>query len=151
MWFSLHQQDMEIPGLRTFTEQWGVCCSRQPHLPSRVSPVVPTALTSPSLPTQAYSGLLLDSILNYCHATRLSQLALFLGPQADMLCVLYSSGALFFITAPSQEQSLSPGLPCNLRDAPLCRLVAVLALISSSAPRSRVCVPQLCLREHAAS
>lgn len=33
-----------------------------------------------------------------------------LGPQADTLCVLYSSGALFFITAPSQEQSLSPAI-----------------------------------------
>lgn len=121
-------------------------CSWQPHLPSSVSPVGPTALTSPSLPTQAYSGLLLDSTLSYCHATRLAQLTLFLGPQADMPCVLYSPGALFFITAPSQEQSMSPEQPCNLRDTPLCCLMAVLPLISSSAPRSRVCVPQLSLR-----
>ena len=126
-------------------------CSRQPHLTSSVSPVVPTALTSPSLPTQAYSGLLLDATLNYCHATRLSQLTLFLGPQADIPCVLYSSGALFFITAPSQEQSMRPEQPCNLKDASLCCLVAVLPLISSSAPISRVCVPQLSLREHAES
>ena len=126
-------------------------CSRQPHLPSSVCPVVPTVLTFPSLPTQAYSGLLLDSTLNYCHATRLSQLTLFLGPQADIPCVLYSSGTLFFITAPYQEQSMRPEQPCNLRDASLCCLVAVLPLISSSAPISRVCVPQLSLREHAES
>lgn len=139
------------PGLRAFTEALGCLLpgassgSQHPHLPSCCQPCGLIPRTPPSLPAQTCSCLLLNSILNGSQATFLSLLTLFLGPKADVLFVLWFSGALVFITAPFQEQSTSPeaGLSCSHRDLtvlPPCHP----ALISNSLP-SGMCASTLLL------
>ena len=131
---------MEIPGLRSFTEALGYLLQRVsswiiPICPPNVSPVLPTTLTPPSFPTQAYLWLFLNSILKGCQTALLTQPILF----PNVLC---AQGLCCLLLSLSRIKARARGwAELQSQGHSLFCLTAILPFISSSAPRASMCAP----------